>query len=73
MEPRGSIPHSQGLSNIPYPPPESVQFLLLIPISLKSILILSSHLFLDLSKGFYSVGVSVKILKGLIPSSILVT
>ena len=44
-----------------------------ISISLKSILILSSHLRLGLPKGQFSVGLPVKILKALLPSSILAT
>ena len=44
MEPGGSMQHSQGLSNNSYPDPKSTQFLALIPISSRSILILSSHL-----------------------------
>ena len=39
---------------------------------LKSILILSSHLRLGLPKGLFPIGVPVKILKALLPSSILV-
>ena len=67
MEPGGSMPHSQGLSNNPNP--ESTQLLVLIPIYLRSILILSSHLRLDFSKGLFP----VKIFKTLLPSSILAT
>jgi hypothetical protein len=52
---------------------ESTQFLVLIPISLRCILILSSHLRLGLHKGFFPVGLPVKILKALLPSSILAT
>ena len=47
---------------------ESTQFLVLIPKSYRSILILSSHLCLGLPVGF-----PVKILKALLPSSILTT
>ena len=47
---------------------ESTQFLVLIPISLRYILIMSSHLSLDLPKGL-----SVRILEELLPSSILPT
>jgi hypothetical protein len=47
------------------------QFLILIPISFRSILILSSHLFLGLPKALSPVGAPVKILKTLLPSSIL--
>ena len=67
MESRGSISHTQGLSINPYPE------LVLIPISLKSILILSFHIRLGLSKGIFPVGLPVKILKALLPSSVLAT
>ena len=61
------MPHFQELCNNPYP--EQKQ---LIPrISLRSILILSAHLRLDLPKGLFPEGVSLKILKALLPSSIL--
>ena len=69
MEPGGSMQHSQGLSNNPYP----TQYLVLIPISLRPILILSSHVRLDLPKDLFPSGVPVKILKALLPSSILAT
>ena len=42
---------------------ESTQFLILIPISLRSILIFSSHLCLGLPKGLFPVGVPLKLLK----------
>ena len=45
----------------------------LIPISSRSIPILSSHLRLGLPKGLLPVGLPVKILKALLPSSILAT
>ena len=51
----------------------STKFLVSIPISLISILILSSHLRLDLPKGLFPVGSSVKILKAVLSSSILAT
>ena len=63
--------HSQGLSNNPYPEPNQPNS----PhwyISL-SILILSSHLHLGLPKGLFPEGLAVKILKALLPSSILAT
>ena len=72
MEPGGSILHSQGLSNNPYPEPNHsisrsdtcfFQF----------ILILSSHLRLGLPKDIFPAGVPVKILKALLPSFILAT
>ena len=65
MEPGGSMPHSQGLSNNPYPEPNQ-------PNSL-SLQILSSHLRLSLPKGLFPVGLPVKIFKALLPSSILAT
>ena len=62
MEPGGSVPHSQGLSNNPIlsriNPITS-----LIPISTRSILILFSHLRLGLPKGLFPVGLPVTILK----------
>ena len=44
----------------------STKFLISIPISLRSILILSSHIYLGLPKGLFPLGVTVKILKGLL-------
>ena len=55
----GSVPHSQGLSNNLYP--ESINTI--SRITLRSILILSSHLSLCLPKRLFFVGVPVKILK----------
>ena len=49
----------------------SIQFLVLIPISLRFVLILSSHLRLDFPIFFFPFGLSVNILKALLPSSIL--
>ena len=46
MEPGGSMSHSQRFSNNPYP--ESNKVLVLIPITLRDILILCSHLHLGL-------------------------
>ena len=57
------MPHSQGLNQS--------QFLVLIPICLRSILILSSHLRLGLPKGLFPAGVPVEILKELLSSYIL--
>ena len=58
MEPEGSMPHSQGLSSNSYPEPNQPN---------------SPHLRLGLSKGLFPVGLPVKILKALLPSSILAT
>ena len=74
MEPRGSMLHSQGLYNNQYLSwVQSTQFLALIPIYLRLILILSSHPCLGLPKGLFPVGLPVKILKTLLPSSIMAT
>ena len=70
MQPRGSIPHSQGPPIIPIL--SRINPILGIDIYLKSILIFS-HLRLGLTKGFFPVGLPVKILKALLPSSILAT
>ena len=61
MEPEGSMPHSQGLSNNSYPESNQPQFLVLIHISLRSVQILPFHLCLGLPKGLFPVGVPVKI------------
>ena len=66
MEPGGSMPHSQGLSNNSYPEPNQPNY----PhwyISSRYILILSSHLRLGLPKGLFPVGLAVTILKALLP------
>ena len=68
MEAGGSMPHSQGLSNNPYPEPNHPNYS-----HLWSILILSSHLRLGLPKGLFLVSLPVKILKAFLPSSILAT
>ena len=73
MEPGGSIPNSQGLSNNSYPEPNQPQFPALIHISSKSIMILSSHLRLGLPKGLFAVGLPDKILKELLIFTILAT
>ena len=52
---------------------ESLQLLVSIPISLRSILILSSQLLIGLPKGLFLISLVVKIFKILIPSSILAT
>ena len=56
MEPGDSMPHSEGLSNNPYPEPNQSN---LLPIYLRSILILSSHLRLGLPKSLLPVGLLV--------------
>ena len=74
MKPRGSMPHSQELSSNPYPEPNQPNSSqVLIPTFLRSILILSSHLRLGLPKGLFPVGLPVKILKAVLPPSILAT
>ena len=67
------MPYSQGLSNNSYPEPNQPNYPSLIPISSRSILILSSHLRLALPKGLFPVGLPVKSFKALVPSSILAT
>ena len=62
---------AEGLSNNLYPDLESTQFLVLTPISLRSILICFSLLRLGLSIGLFPVGLSVKNGKTLLPSFIL--
>ena len=72
MEPEGSMPHSQGLSNNPYP--ERINPIPHIDMYfLTSILILSSHIRLSLPKGLFPVGLPTKILKTLVNYAILVT
>ena len=66
------MPHSQGLSNNPYPKSKQ-PILVVIFISLRSILILYSHLRLSLLKGLIPIGLPVKILITLLPFSILAT
>jgi len=61
------MPHSRGLSNNSFPEPHQNQLLVFIPISVKSIHILSSHLRLAFSKGLFLLGVHVKMLKALLP------
>ena len=64
---------STGVSNNPYPEPNQHNPVVLIPISLRFILILSSHLCIGLPKGLFPVGLPVEILKAFLPSSILTT
>ena len=66
------MPHSQGLSNIPYP--ESNQHNSLIETYFFQIhSIISSYLRLSLPKRVSPLGLPVKILKTLLPSPILPT
>ena len=60
MEPGGSMLHSQGLCNNPYPDPNQSNSLFW-------------YRFILDPKGTFLVGLPVKILKALLPSSILVT
>jgi hypothetical protein len=55
MEPEGSIPNSQELSTCSYPEPP-IQSTSLHPTSLRSILILSTHLLLGLPSGLFPSG-----------------
>ena len=57
---RSPMPHSQGFSNNPYPVPNQPNSSL-IPISLRSFLVLSPDLCRDLSKGLFLVGVTKKL------------
>ena len=70
MEPGGSVPHSQGLLIIPIlsrinPIPRIYTYFL------RYFVILPSYLRLLLPKGLFPVGLPVKILKTLLPYSIL--
>jgi hypothetical protein len=52
------MPHSQGLSNKLYPEPNQ-QFLVLILIYLRFILMLTSNLRLDLAKSFFPLDLKI--------------
>ena len=74
MKPRGSVMHSQGLSNNPYPEPNQPNSCIdTYFFKINSNIALPSSL--DLPKGLFPVGVGLpfKILKTLLPSSILAT
>ena len=64
--------HSQVLSNNPYPDPNQPNYVL-IPISLRFILRLPYHLRPGLPRDIFPAGLPVKILKAVLPSSILAT
>ena len=70
MEPGDSILHSQKLSSNTCLELNISKFLASALISVRSILIMSSHLHLDLPRGLFPVGFVVKILKAFLPSSI---
>ena len=72
MEPGGSKPHSQGLSNNPYPEPIQHNS----SYDIYYFKVHCSTVFpprLDLPEGLFPVGLTVKILKAHQPSSILAT
>jgi hypothetical protein len=52
----GSLPHSQEAAIGPHPKPHEFLSTLPHPVSLQSILLLSSHLHLDLPSGIFSYG-----------------
>ena len=67
MESEGSLPHSQVLTTCPYPDPDqSSPFP--HPISLRSILLLPSHLRLCLPSGLFPTVIVTKTLYTLLPS-----
>ena len=72
MEPRGSIPHSQGLYNSLILIMSRINPILRIDnYFFKNILILPSHLRLGLPKGRFPIHLPVKIMKALLPPSVL--
>ena len=72
MQPGGSMPHSQGLYNNPYPEPNQTNSSYWC-LFLRSILILPSHLRIGLLSGIFPVGLPDNIFKPLLPFSILIT
>ena len=65
------MPHSQGLSNNPYPEPNQSNSSYFFKVH--SNMAMSSHLSLGLPKGLFPIGLPVKTLKALLPSSIPAT
>ena len=70
---RGPIPHSQRLYTIPYPELNQFNFLVLAPIYFNISSKYFSYIPLGLLRGLFSVGLSVKVLKALLPSTIQTT
>ena len=68
MEPGGSIPHSKGTSNNLYPEPKQPNSFRIDSYVFK----IHSNIALGLPNGIFPVGLLVKILKALPPSSVLV-
>jgi hypothetical protein len=62
MEPEGSLPCARKSASKPYPEPAKSNLLPLIPISLSSILMLSSHLRLGLLSDLLPSGLPTKTL-----------
>jgi hypothetical protein len=62
MEPEGSLPCSQEPSTVPYPEPDQSSPCHTILSLLWFILILSSHLYLDIFSGLFPSGFPTKIL-----------
>ena len=73
MEPGGSMPHSQGLSNNPCPETNQPNYPHWYLSPQGSFQYCPSHLRLGVPKGLFPVGLPVKILKALLPSHILAT
>ena len=70
MQSGAPMPHSQGISNNPYPD-QSIQSHILTPIYLIYILIESSRVRLGIPKGPFPASLPVKISKELLSSSVL--
>ena len=73
MELKGSLPHSQASATCPYPVPGQSSPHNPHPTSWRSILILSSHLRLDLTSGLFLTGFPTKTLYTPIGSPIRAT